>query len=120
MNEQYRLDHTISLELDIPGQFDLQVTLKSGFGGWNTDNNKLLAGSFNPSHRTYGRITGGHEKEIRHQDRSLEHKQSEPHPEIKSLYLIGLLSKALMVYCPTTRASFSHVNKYLNLRRSVS
>ena len=119
MNEQYKLDHTISLELDIPGQFDLQVTFSPVLVGWNTYN-KLLAGSFNPSHRTYGRITGGHEKEIRHQDRSLEHKQSEPHPEIKSLYLIGLLSKALMVYCPTTRASFSHVNKYLNLRRSVS
>ena len=31
MNEQYKFDHMTSLELDIPGQFDLQVTLKSYF-----------------------------------------------------------------------------------------
>ena len=30
MNEQYMLSQIKSIELDIPGQIDLQVTLKSG------------------------------------------------------------------------------------------
>ena len=32
MNEQYMLSYMASIELDIPGQIDLQVTLKSWFG----------------------------------------------------------------------------------------
>ena len=30
VNEQYKSNHMASIELDIPGQIDLQVTLKSG------------------------------------------------------------------------------------------
>ena len=32
MSEQYMLDYLLSVELDTPGQIDLQVTVKSWFG----------------------------------------------------------------------------------------